>query len=446
MKGMKGLYNVVFHDGNTEFPNDKILYIVTKKGTFLRKDLGTVRSCTKVDTISFLKEIEPYAELKIPQIGKVPLAISLSFLKWVYNTHNTEGGLLIYYNPETQKYLIHAPKQEVLCGGVSWNNREEPIPKGYIRMGTIHSHADMSAFHSGVDIQDEEKFDGLHITIGRLGEDVPTLVASVVVNGTRFPIKKEDIRRYLDVELSEGKDKTKNAIVKSEAPIYEEYQSWKNGRNGSIGFKHCRDKFRRKYKSYYSYKPYMGDNEMNFVISGLEPKDFRFPYEWKNQVEKKVYTTVTRYRVVNGKLVKSEKFKNECVDYGDDWMGHDYKYNQNINTHEPHPDSVSPKSNEKLNMWKELFTEAVGMGLVDLKNDFGIEDFDMIEKSEFNEDDDGNIDDDTSDYPFGLLEEDFQFHYGEHFESDDLVEDVKFDDDGNIVDNDGNIIEKLSSK
>lgn len=34
--------------------------------------------------------------------------------------------------------------------------------------GTIHSHCEMSAFHSGVDDNDEYGFDGLHITIGKV--------------------------------------------------------------------------------------------------------------------------------------------------------------------------------------------------------------------------------------------------------------------------------------
>ena len=50
--------------------------------------------------------------------------------------------------------------------------------------GTIHSHAAMSAFHSGTDDHDEQFFDGVHITIGKL-DSVPEYSCSLVVHGKR---------------------------------------------------------------------------------------------------------------------------------------------------------------------------------------------------------------------------------------------------------------------
>jgi hypothetical protein len=48
---------------------------------------------------------------------------------------------------------------------------EQLLGDGYRVMGTIHSHSNFSAFHSGVDDNDEENFDGLHITIGNVNGD-----------------------------------------------------------------------------------------------------------------------------------------------------------------------------------------------------------------------------------------------------------------------------------
>jgi len=439
MKMMNGLFSVVFYDGEAELPDDKLLYIVTKKGTFLRKNLGTITSCTKVDNISFLKELEPYAELKIPQMNKGILSTSLGFLKWVYDVHSTEGGLIIYYNSKTREYVINAPVQEVSFGGVHWDNRKEPYPKGFIRMGTIHSHANMSAFHSGTDIEDEHSFDGLHLTVGNLGENIPTLVASIVANGTRFPIKEENIRKYLDIQSIVKTEEEKKKVVEksqeSQSPIYEDYQSWQTGRN-------CGNEKNHNVKTYNYYSSYMGSNEMKLVIPNTEPRDFDFPNEWRKRVSKRTFTPTT-YKVVGGKLVESKpNGKIGFVPKGNwseddwNWMGAGYYANPQGQCSE-HINSNLPM---KENNWKVILTDAVERGLVDLEKDYGISSLESIDEIEFEKEEEEDI----QDFPTGLDEEDFHALYGQHSENEDHLDDIHFDDAGNIVDGSGKIIEKLT--
>ena len=57
---------------------------------------------------------------------------------------------------------------------------------GYTMIGDIHSHANFSAFHSGIDDKDEQSFDGLHITIGNNGDAEVSISTSIVSNGQRF--------------------------------------------------------------------------------------------------------------------------------------------------------------------------------------------------------------------------------------------------------------------
>lgn len=447
---MKPLFNAVFYDGNSKLPNDKILYIITKKGTFLRKDLGTIRSCTKVDSISFLKEIEPYAELKVPQMPGSILSVGFVFLKWVYNTHKSEGGLLIYYNSTTKEYRIYAPTQEVSCGGVSWDNQKELIPKGFIRLGTIHSHANMSAFHSGTDINDEKSFDGLHITFGNLGKTRPTLVASVVANGNRFPVKKENIRRYLDIDVIEDVADEKDDTEISQSPIYENYQAWLDDRTGNV----VRPDWKKWKRKKYTYKTYINENEMKFKISNVEPINFTFPNEWKSRVIKEQYTAGV-YRLVGGKLVPvndskqigfvpggnsnygDEDLLNDyygCVpvpgDHGLPFGGHENKLLQN------RPDYISDCDDDisKLPhmeciecMYRIIAQEALDQGLIDVDED-----------PEHDDKDQNAVNDARP------TEEYYESFYGEHTEQiKHHEENVLFDDKGNIVDDKGNIIEKL---
>jgi hypothetical protein len=59
----------------------------------------------------------------------------------------------------------------------------------------------MSAFHSGTDDKDEVDFDGLHITVGNMDNDLISISCSIVANGTRFTCQPSD---YIDgIELDE---------------------------------------------------------------------------------------------------------------------------------------------------------------------------------------------------------------------------------------------------
>ena len=64
--------------------------------------------------------------------------------------------------------------------------------EGYLRVGTIHSHCDFGAFHSGTDINDEADFDGLHVTFGHNNRDIFTISASIVVNNIRKSVEPMD--------------------------------------------------------------------------------------------------------------------------------------------------------------------------------------------------------------------------------------------------------------
>lgn len=212
------MFPVILFDGKTQIPeNEKVCYLITKNGVYLYKNLNTIRSLTPVESISHLKEPESFAELKIPMIPKELIREATSYFRYVYKTCDSEGGLLIHYFPNLKKFKLHCPVQQVSSGGVHWDNRKEPLPKGAIRIGTIHSHASMSAFHSGTDVNDEKKFDGIHVTIGHMDEKIHSIVASIVVGGTRFVLDENKILKYLEIEVVKNDN--------NECTIYEDYQS-----------------------------------------------------------------------------------------------------------------------------------------------------------------------------------------------------------------------------
>jgi len=183
-----------------ELPADEICYLIAKQGIFLKKKVGLVESVTKVDKISILNELKPWAKMDLPKISGPQMAKVISFFKAVVETYSGEANVFLYYSEEKNKYTLGVPKQEVTAASLAYEEGTG-IP-GYNLIGTIHSHARMSAFHSPTDDKDEKHFDGLHITVGHLTDDYQSLSVSIVVNGYRVIVDPCDyIDKCVSVEV-----------------------------------------------------------------------------------------------------------------------------------------------------------------------------------------------------------------------------------------------------
>ncbi len=184
------MFKIFINDGKSEMPQDDIFYIIAKNGIFLKKKVGILESVAPVNEISILERITSEAKLNI---GKVPLekfAPVLEFFKKVYELHRSEAVVLLFYNQKRKRYVTQVPPQEVSYAGIEYIKNK--VYKGYDLIGTIHSHGNMSAFHSTIDHVDEEHFDGLHITIGDVKDDFFTISCSVMSNGQRFVVNPSE--------------------------------------------------------------------------------------------------------------------------------------------------------------------------------------------------------------------------------------------------------------
>lgn len=56
------MFNIYIHEPNAPLPNDDICYIIGKNGVFMKKKMGMVETLAKVDSISILDDITPYAK------------------------------------------------------------------------------------------------------------------------------------------------------------------------------------------------------------------------------------------------------------------------------------------------------------------------------------------------------------------------------------------------
>jgi len=183
------MFKVVLNDGQNEMPEDDIYYIIGKEGVYLKKKLGVMDSLAPVKNISILQSVISSAQMHITPIPGMWIAKVMNFFREVYKEYRSEAIVLLFYNEETGHHKIVPPHQKV--AGASCDYDKGITIEGYTMIGTIHSHGNMSAFHSGTDDKDEEHFDGLHMTFGDLDEDYPSISASIVSNGFRQMIEPE---------------------------------------------------------------------------------------------------------------------------------------------------------------------------------------------------------------------------------------------------------------
>jgi len=125
-----------------------------------------------------------YIHPAIPKMDPAILDQATAFFRLILTEAKTEAALLIALD-EDDKYHLHCPEQEVDYTGVEWKDNIV-LPEGQYLIGSIHSHCDFSAFHSGTDEGDAAKNDGLHITLGHLDDDQPEIDVMISFSGIRW--------------------------------------------------------------------------------------------------------------------------------------------------------------------------------------------------------------------------------------------------------------------
>lgn len=171
-------------------------YVLTKDGFFLRKRtlFGDATVPIKVMPESLVK---PESGATFVQNGlKFPMWLVLQahdFFKKVLERHHSEAAVIVTYNMREKKFRLFIPEQYVSYGGVHQRYNPEHLRDGWYAVGTIHSHCDFGAFHSGTDTHDADEMDGLHMTIGMIGkENGPQVATMIAMNKSLFHIKFEE--------------------------------------------------------------------------------------------------------------------------------------------------------------------------------------------------------------------------------------------------------------
>lgn len=183
--------------------DDSIYYLVAANGVFQVRTTSCYRAVTRADgPIPGLCPQEEYALLDTPALPRSVIRKVLSFFHAVYRRYGGEAIVILFYRADTRCFRVLAPPQE-LPGYRGWDGRWRAAlhlrygrverPTGYLRFGTIHSHAHLPARASDTDCADEQHEDGLHLVYGDLHRAEPSRSACFVANGARFALEPDAV-------------------------------------------------------------------------------------------------------------------------------------------------------------------------------------------------------------------------------------------------------------
>jgi hypothetical protein len=182
-----------------ELPESGNFYVLASEGLFIQKDGKLFKGLVPVKNLPGLASAESGCRLMLPKMPPLIPARALAFFRKVYKKHHAESELMLLYNPQEKLYELWCPSQEVSGGGVDYQKGKELTEAiagtGYQWVGTIHSHANFGAYHSGIDKDDEGEGQGdaVHVTIGDVDRDYPSMSSEVAMSGARWKLAPENL-------------------------------------------------------------------------------------------------------------------------------------------------------------------------------------------------------------------------------------------------------------
>lgn len=191
---MNPLEIITFPGSFTDLPEPDVpYYVATSKGPFLHKRTVLGRVWVKVDKIDHLPDPDEDAErnryiYSAPQIPGLLIGQAVAWFRRIWEEHHTEAALLITYKEDDPRlFRLFAPPQK--CGGAHVEFAYDPttIEEGWAVVGSIHSHCNFSAHHSGTDTKDATDIPGIHITIGHVDRDDPDFDLFMAAQDVEFP-------------------------------------------------------------------------------------------------------------------------------------------------------------------------------------------------------------------------------------------------------------------
>jgi len=163
-------------------PDNGPYFLATKNGYMAHLTTHWGHAIVPVKSIDTLAGTDStyWHEINLPAdlIGQ-----AWGFFRQVWNERKSEAMVDITWSRE-HGYRLFVPPQDCTMGGVHAKRTPEHY-RGRI-VGTIHSHCNFSAYHSGTDTHDADGHDGLHMTIGHVHEEKLDIACMLSANGIRW--------------------------------------------------------------------------------------------------------------------------------------------------------------------------------------------------------------------------------------------------------------------
>lgn len=176
-------------------PHEEVPYFfITKEGWY--KNLPTLFGIAQVEAEApppGLEEWKPTFLLNDIKLPAWVLRQAHDFFRHIWNKFHAESSVYILYNRREKEFKLFAPEQYVSMTSVNHKLDRDKLPAGFTPVGTIHSHCNFSAFHSGTDTADMAKMPGLHITIGHVDRDDPEMVFALSIGEQAFNVERASI-------------------------------------------------------------------------------------------------------------------------------------------------------------------------------------------------------------------------------------------------------------
>lgn len=182
-------------------------YVISSQGVFIKRNNFIYSGFFKCDGKQLGEvdtSIKTKFDFRIP--WKLFLSIESLFEK-IYDKYKSEVAVILFYNQEKKEWAYGLPQQTVTGSSVDYDLKKgcsyvmesaldkelDKLEGEWSMVGSIHSHASMTAFHSGTDNKDEFGFDGIHITIGKLNERNHEYACRLMFGKSEYKKNLEDV-------------------------------------------------------------------------------------------------------------------------------------------------------------------------------------------------------------------------------------------------------------
>jgi hypothetical protein len=214
------------------FPENPASYVLARNGLFLARNHPFFQSAVPVPLSKWPRELAEQTAFMRSNYPKIPqrmVELVVGFFDHVWQQHTSEAMVLLGYDLERKQPTIIIPEQ---IGIVTVNSKGRCMPVGldYVMptltgestliFGSIHSHGDGLAFSSDLDKADERS--GLHIVVGRLDQEPPSICCQACVDGHRFYVPHLDVLQGYQQRALDVPEEWLSKIVIERAPPMEE--------------------------------------------------------------------------------------------------------------------------------------------------------------------------------------------------------------------------------